>query len=103
MLGWTGAAFAPFCFLLRIANWLRIDPLEEAVGMDISRHKGPAYESEGSANAGAVRELNASRRNLMLDASGSSKGMKGSKKVVQDGEEPEVANAAAVEPKEEKV
>lgn len=46
-------------------NWLRIDPLEEEVGMDISRHKGPAYESEGSATADAVAALSASRHDLL--------------------------------------
>ena len=35
--------------------------------MDISRHKGPAYESEGS-NAEAIMELSASRRNIMDDS-----------------------------------
>lgn len=71
--GWTSVVFTPFCFVLKYLNWLRIDPLEEEVGMDISRHKGPAYESEGSANAEAIMELSASRRNLM-DNSGSGKG-----------------------------
>jgi hypothetical protein len=33
--------------------------------MDISRHKGPAYKNDGSANSEAVNELAASRRNLM--------------------------------------
>ncbi|KAL7540107.1 hypothetical protein ACHAXR_009863 [Thalassiosira sp. AJA248-18] len=74
VFGWTSFVFTPFCLTLKYLNWLRIDPLEEEVGMDISRHKGPAYESEGSAKADAIQELNASRRNLMLDSSGSSKG-----------------------------
>jgi Amt family ammonium transporter len=65
VLGWSACIFAPFCMLLKALNWLRIDPLEEEVGMDISRHKGPAYESEGSAKADAVAELSASRRDLM--------------------------------------
>ena len=44
--------------------------------MDISRHKGPAYEmdGEGSAKASAIQELSASRRNLMLDSSSASSG-----------------------------
>jgi len=76
VLGWTACIFTPFCLVLKYMNWLRIDPLEEEVGMDISRHKGPAYESQGSANAEALMELSASRRNLM-DSSNSSKGFKG--------------------------
>lgn len=65
VVGWTACIFTPFCLILKTLNWLRIDPLEEEVGMDISRHKGPAYESEGSAKAEAVAELSASRRDLM--------------------------------------
>ena len=75
VFGWTTCIFTPFCFALKFMNWLRIDPLEEEVGMDISRHKGPAYESEGSANAEAIMELSASRRNLM-DNSGSGRSSK---------------------------
>ena len=67
VFGWTSCIFTPFCLALKYLNWLRIDPLEEIVGMDISRHKGPAYESEGS-NAEAIMELSASRRNIMDDS-----------------------------------
>jgi Amt family ammonium transporter len=72
VFGWTVTVFTPFCYVLKWLNWLRIDPLEEEVGMDLSRHKGSAYQSEGS-NAEAVAELSASRRNL-VDLSGSGKG-----------------------------
>ena len=65
VVGWSACIFAPFCMVLKLLNWLRIDPLEEEVGMDISRHKGPAYESGGSAKAEAVAELSLSRRDLM--------------------------------------
>jgi Amt family ammonium transporter len=51
--------------VLKALNWLRIDALEEEVGMDISRHKGPAYEREGSASAEAVAKLSGSRRDLL--------------------------------------
>ena len=73
VFGWTITVFTPFCYILKWLNWLRIDPLEEEVGMDISRHKGSAYQSEGS-NHEAVAELNASRRNLVNDLSSSGKG-----------------------------
>ena len=65
VLGWTACIFTPFCMLLKLMNWLRIDPLEEEVGMDISRHKGPAYDMDGSAKSDAVDKLNSSRRDLM--------------------------------------
>jgi len=61
VLGWTACIFTPFCLVLKHFNLLRIDPLEEEVGMDISRHKGPAYESRGSANVEALKELSESR------------------------------------------
>lgn len=81
VLGWTACIFGPFCLILKQLNWLRIDPLEEEVGMDISRHKGPAYESEGSASSNAILQLS-TRRMEMLNTSntGSDKG----KKAVKD-------------------
>ena len=33
-----------YFYFLNFMGWLRIDPLEEEVGMDISRHKGSAYD-----------------------------------------------------------
>jgi len=60
VFGWTFAIFTPFCLCLKFLNMLRIDPLEEEVGMDISRHKGPAYRSE-EVDAGAIDNLNSSR------------------------------------------
>jgi Amt family ammonium transporter len=32
-----------YFFFLNTMGWFRIDPLEEEVGMDLSRHKGSAY------------------------------------------------------------
>mmetsp|Transcript_36285 Transcript_36285/g.79372 ORF Transcript_36285/g.79372 Transcript_36285/m.79372 type:complete len:109 (+) Transcript_36285:1-327(+) len=46
IIGWVGAVMGPYIYLLNYFDMLRIDPLEEEVGMDISRHKGPAYEIE---------------------------------------------------------
>jgi Amt family ammonium transporter len=66
VFGWTVCIFTPFCYILKFLNWLRIDAIEEEVGMDISRHKGSAYQSEAS-NQEAVAELNASRRKIVLD------------------------------------
>jgi Amt family ammonium transporter len=82
VFGWVVCIFTPFCYTLKMLNWLRIDPLEEEVGMDISRHKGPCYEmdGEGSAKASAIQELSASRRNLMLNNSQSSSGKKSFKR-----------------------
>lgn len=60
VFGWTTVIFTPFCLCLKFLNMLRIDPLEEEVGMDISRHKGPAYRPE-EVDAGAIDNLNSSR------------------------------------------
>lgn len=46
IIGWVLAVMGPYIYLLNYFDMLRIDPLEEEVGMDISRHKGPAYEIE---------------------------------------------------------
>lgn len=72
--------------------------------MDLSRHKGSAYQSEGS-NAEAVAELSASRRNL-VDLSGSGKGgnsfyaksfKRGSKKEEEDVDPADNANLSGSE------
>ena len=60
IFGWTVVIFTPFTFFLRFINCLRIDALEEEVGMDISRHKGPAYRTDGVDEA-AIDDLNQSR------------------------------------------
>jgi len=72
IFGWTCCIFGPFCMVLKYLDWLRIDPLEEEVGMDISRHKGPAYESEGAANDSAVLQLSTRRLDLLNTSNTSS-------------------------------
>jgi len=44
IFGWTGVVMGIYFYILKRVGWLRIDPLEEEVGMDISRHKGAAYD-----------------------------------------------------------
>eukprot|EP00985_Skeletonema_marinoi_P014029 scaffold7025_cov225-Skeletonema_marinoi.AAC.8 len=72
VFGWTVCIFTPFCYVLKFLNWLRIDPIEEEVGMDISRHKGSAYQSEDT-NDKAMSDFNSSRRKLQMDLSSSGK------------------------------
>ena len=70
VFGWTFAIMGVFFYTLNLFGMLRIDPLEEEVGMDISRHKGSAYEMEdGSAKRSKVEALNLSRsqRKLQVD------------------------------------
>jgi len=102
VFGWVSVIFTPFCLALKYMNWLRIDPLEEEVGMDISRHKGPAYESEGSAKAEAIMELSASRRNLMNTSNSSSgKGFKRDKPAEKPADKAEPEATAEVKAAEE--
>lgn len=66
IFGWCFAVFTPFCLALKFMNLLRIDTIEEDVGMDISRHKGPAYRVHG-VDEKAIDNLNLSRRKLVVE------------------------------------
>jgi ammonium transporter, Amt family len=44
VFGWTSVTMGFWFGLMNFLGWFRVDPLEEVVGMDVSRHKGPAYE-----------------------------------------------------------
>mmetsp|Transcript_4361 Transcript_4361/g.5676 ORF Transcript_4361/g.5676 Transcript_4361/m.5676 type:complete len:483 (-) Transcript_4361:653-2101(-) len=58
--GWTIAIMFPFFGLLRYLGLFRMDPMEEIVGMDESRHKGGAYDYS-EPDKEAVEALNSSR------------------------------------------
>jgi Amt family ammonium transporter len=47
--------------ILKALGLYRVDPIEEEVGLDISRHMGPAYDTHTSVSPDAVEELNKSR------------------------------------------
>ena len=68
IFAWTFTIMGVFFLLMKYMGCLRIDPLEEEVGMDISRHKGSAYEVEGPSNY-HVEQLNLSRssRKIVVD------------------------------------
>jgi len=62
IIGWTTVMMGLFFLALNFFNLLRIDPLEEEAGMDISRHNGPAYDmTDGSAKAEDIAALDRSR------------------------------------------
>ncbi len=44
---WIGGVMTPFFLGLNAIGWFRVDPLEEKVGLDISHHKGAAYDLTG--------------------------------------------------------
>jgi len=41
---WVAGIMTPFFFALNMLGMFRVDPLEEKVGLDISHHKGAAYD-----------------------------------------------------------
>lgn len=48
IVGWVGAIMTPFFFVLNRVGMLRVDKLEEEVGLDISAHRGAAYDLTGA-------------------------------------------------------
>jgi Amt family ammonium transporter len=53
---WTMGIMTPFFYILKTLEILRVDPLEEEVGLDISHHKGSAYNMT-SADQSKIDEL----------------------------------------------
>jgi ammonium transporter, Amt family len=47
ILGWVTVVMTPFFVALKMAGMFRVDPLEEEVGLDISHHRGAAYDWTG--------------------------------------------------------
>ena len=60
IFGWTTVTMGSFFYFMNFMGWLRIDPLEEEVGMDISRHKGSAYDIQ-PVNDESIKDLHNSR------------------------------------------
>jgi hypothetical protein len=56
----TMGVMTPFFLVLNMLGMFRVDPLEEEVGLDISHHKGSAYNIVG-ADQTKVDELNEKR------------------------------------------
>jgi ammonium transporter, Amt family len=49
IIGWVTVIMTPFFYVLNIAGMFRVDALEEEVGLDISHHRGAAYDLTGPA------------------------------------------------------
>lgn len=47
IIGWVTATMTPFFMMLHVLGIFRVDALEEEVGLDISHHKGAAYDMTG--------------------------------------------------------
>lgn len=68
---WTFVMMGLWFGALNFMGWFRVDPLEEAVGLDVSRHKGPAYEytSPHDDSVNKLMELRESKRSSLNDSS----------------------------------
>lgn len=60
VIGWVSVTMIPFFIILNTLGMFRVDPLEEDVGLDISHHKGAAYDLTGPSKED-VEELVARR------------------------------------------
>jgi Amt family ammonium transporter len=56
IIGWVVTTMTPFFVALNMAGMFRVDALEEEVGLDISHHRGAAYDLTGP-NKEDVEEL----------------------------------------------
>jgi Amt family ammonium transporter len=63
IIAWVGAVMTPFFIVLNMLNLFRVDPLEEEVGLDISHHRGAAYDLSGPSkdDVEELMEIRASR------------------------------------------
>lgn len=65
IIGWVTVIMTPYFHLLNILGLFRVDSLEEEVGLDISHHKGAAYDISGPGEEVIEKfELSRSQRKL---------------------------------------
>jgi len=71
IIGWVSVIMTPYFHLLNILGLFRVDALEEEVGLDISHHKGAAYDISGpSAEVLEKFEVERSQRKVELPVEG---------------------------------
>lgn len=64
---WVSVIMVPYFLLLNSMGMLRVDSMEEEVGLDISHHKGAAYDFSGpSEDVVAKYEISRSQRKLEI-------------------------------------
>jgi len=67
IIGWVTAIMTPYFLLLNALGLFRVDSLEEQVGLDISHHKGAAYDMSGPSEEVKEKfELSMSQRKLEI-------------------------------------
>jgi len=65
IIGWVTAIMGPYFYLLNVLGMFRVDAVEEEVGLDISHHKGAAYDLSGPNEAAVEKyELSMSQRKV---------------------------------------
>ena len=67
IIGWVSFIMIPYFYMLNAFGLFRVDALEEEVGLDISHHKGAAYDMSGpSEEAKEKYEISTSQRKLVV-------------------------------------
>ena len=67
IIGWVCLIMIPYFHLLNILGLFRVDSLEEEVGLDISHHKGAAYDLSGPSEETVQKyEISTSQRKLVI-------------------------------------
>jgi Amt family ammonium transporter len=63
ILGWVGVLMTPYFIILKKLDMFRVDALEEEVGLDISHHRGAAYDLSAAKqeHVEELMEIRASR------------------------------------------
>lgn len=64
IFGWTFTVMGAWWCFINFMGWLRVDPLEEEAGLDISRHKGAGYVIE-ETDKDVVDQMKSSRHNTV--------------------------------------
>ncbi len=71
IIGWVCVIMIPYFLALNAMGLFRVDALEEEVGLDISHHKGAAYDLSGpSEDAKEKYEISNSQRKVVLPDDG---------------------------------
>lgn len=67
IIGWVTVIMTPYFHLLNILGMFRVDSIEEEVGLDISHHKGAAYDISGPSDAAVEKfEISRSQRKVEI-------------------------------------
>lgn len=67
IIGWVSAVMIPFFLCLKFAGLLRVDSIDEEVGLDVSHHKGSAYDLTAPTEESMNKyELHKSQRKLEI-------------------------------------